>query len=77
LTAENVFLDKIQGNTPFFERPVAGRLFEVASSFQGDEPVTVVVDSIDRLGRNLLDILKTIEIFTRNSINLKFLKEGE
>lgn len=76
LTAENVFIDKIQGNTPFFERPEAGRLFEVATSIPEDEPVTVVVDSIDRLGRNLLDILKTIETFTKNSINLKFLKEG-
>jgi DNA invertase Pin-like site-specific DNA recombinase len=76
LTAENVFVDKIQGNVPFFERSEASRLFEVATTFQGADPVTVVVDSIDRLGRNLLDILKTIEIFTRNSINLKFLKEG-
>ncbi len=76
LTTENVFIDKIQGNTPFFERPEAGRLFEAAFSLQGTESVTVVVDSIDRLGRNLLDILKTIDTFTRNAINLKFLKEG-
>ena len=76
LTTENVFIDKIQGNVPFFERPEAVKLFEVATTFHGTEPVTVVVDSIDRLGRNLLDILKTIDTFTRNSINLKFLKEG-
>ena len=36
----------------------------------------IVVDSIDRLGRNLLDILNTIELFTRNGINLRSLKEG-
>ena len=48
----------------------------MASSFQDNEPLTVVVDNIDRLGRNLLDILKAIDTFTRNSINLKFLKEG-
>jgi DNA invertase Pin-like site-specific DNA recombinase len=34
------------------------------------------VDSTDRLGRNLLDILNTISIFKKNHINLKSLKEG-
>ena len=38
--------------------------------------VTIVVDSIDRLGRNLIDVLNTIERFTVNGINLKSIKEG-
>lgn len=73
LTTENVFIDKIQGNIPFLQRPEALKLLESAQD--GENP-TVVVDSIDRLGRNLIDILKTIELFTKSGINLKSLKEG-
>lgn len=74
-TLKNVFIDKIQGNVPFFERPEALKLFETATTLK-DKPVTIVIDSIDRLGRNLLDILKTIQVFSDNKINLKSLKEG-
>tara|TARA_R110001592_G_scaffold205863_2_gene456461 strand:- start:3894 stop:4511 length:618 start_codon:yes stop_codon:yes gene_type:complete len=72
--SKNVFIDKIQGNVPFLERPEASKLFDKVTSTQ--EPVTIVVDSIDRLGRNLIDVLHTIERFTDNGINLKSLKEG-
>ena len=71
----NVFIDKIQGNVPFFERPEAVKLFDAATAIT-DIAITIVIDSIDRLGRNLLDILKTIDVFTTNGINLKSLKEG-
>jgi DNA invertase Pin-like site-specific DNA recombinase len=71
---KNVFVEKIQGNVPFFEKPEANRMFdEITDSV---ESCMVIVDSIDRLGRNLLDILNTIETFTKNGINLKSLKEG-
>lgn len=74
LTTENVFLDKISGAVPFFERPEAQKLFErITPSL---EPVTVVIDSIDRLGRNLSDIMHTINIFEKNNINLKSIKEN-
>ncbi|MDL2143861.1 recombinase family protein [Flavobacterium tructae] len=71
---KNVFIEKIQGNVPFFERPEANRMFDEITDKK--ERCTVVVDSVDRLGRNLLDILHTIETFTKNKINLKSLKEG-
>jgi DNA invertase Pin-like site-specific DNA recombinase len=71
---KKVFIEKIQGNVPFFERPEANRMFDEITDNVGS--CTVVVDSIDRLGRNLLDILHTIETFTKNGINLKSLKEG-
>lgn len=71
---KNVFIEKIQGNVPFFERPEANRMFDEITDSK--ETCTVVVDSVDRLGRNLLDILHTIENFTQNGINLKSLKEG-
>lgn len=72
--AKNVYIDKIQGNTPFMERAEASKLFDTVTSSR--EKVTVVVDSIDRLGRNLMDILRTIEVFTTNQIALKSIKEG-
>ncbi|MDB4225876.1 recombinase family protein [bacterium] len=73
--AENLFVDKVQGNIPFLERPEASKLFDVVTGPDKDG-VTIVVDSIDRLGRNLIDVLNTIERFTVNGINLKSIKEG-
>ena len=69
-----LFVERIQGNIPFMERPEAVKLFDELTN--NCEPCTVVVDSIDRLGRNLLDILNTIDLFTKNKINLKSIKEG-
>jgi DNA invertase Pin-like site-specific DNA recombinase len=75
--AYNLYVDKIQGNIPFLERPEAAKLFDklTTHSKAGDE-VTIVIDSIDRLGRNLIDILHTIELFTSNRINVQSIKEG-
>lgn len=73
--AENLYIDKVQGNVPFLERPEASKLFDEVTS-RNKLGVTIVVDSIDRLGRNLIDILNTIDRFTANGINLKSIKEG-
>ena len=70
----NLFIDKVSGNIPFLQRPNASKLFDEITS--KNEKTTIIVDSIDRLGRNLLDILQTIQLFTENKINLKSLKEG-
>jgi DNA invertase Pin-like site-specific DNA recombinase len=69
----NVFLDKVPGNVPFLERPQAAKLFDLATS---NKNITIIFDSIDRLGRNLIDILNTIELLTANGVNLKAIKEG-
>jgi DNA invertase Pin-like site-specific DNA recombinase len=69
-----LFVERIQGNIPFMERPEAVRMFDELTN--QSEPCTVIVDSIDRLGRNLIDILHTIDLFTKNKINLKSIKEG-
>ena len=73
-TKDNIYLDKVSGAVPFFERPEAQSLFETITP--SSDEVTVVIDSIDRLGRNLIDVLNTIEIFSKNKINIKSLKEG-
>ena len=72
--SSRLFVERIQGNVPFMERPEAVKLFDELTN--QSEACTVVVDSIDRLGRNLLDILHTIDLFTKNQINLKSIKEG-
>ncbi len=70
----NLFIDKIQGNIPFLKRPEAVKLYNAITS--NSENCTLVIDSIDRLGRNLINILSTIEMLTQNEINLKSIKEG-
>jgi DNA invertase Pin-like site-specific DNA recombinase len=70
----NLYVDKVQGNIPFLERPEAIKLYDAITS--NSEDCTLVVDSIDRLGRNLINVLSTIEMLTQNNINLKSLKEG-
>lgn len=73
--AKNLFVDKIQGNVAFLQRKEASKLFDIITN-DTDNNRTIVVDSIDRLGRDLLNILSTIELFTKNGINLKSLKEN-
>jgi DNA invertase Pin-like site-specific DNA recombinase len=72
--SSRLFVERIQGNVPFMERPEAVKLFDELTN--QSEPCTVVVDSICRLGRNLIDILHTIDLLTKNKINLKSIKEG-
>ncbi len=72
--SSRLFVERIQGNVPFIERPEAIKMFDEITS--QSERCTVVVDSICRLGRNLIDILHTIDLLTKNKINLKSIKEG-
>lgn len=68
-TSEDVklFTDKISGAIPFSERPSAKKLIKEIESKKIDE---VVVHSIDRLGRNQIDILNTIQFFKDNNCQL-------
>jgi DNA invertase Pin-like site-specific DNA recombinase len=64
------YIDKCSGSTPFNERNEAKRLL-------ANESITEVhVHSIDRLGRNTLDIMQTIQNFTSKGINVVSEKEG-
>ena len=64
------YIDKCSGSTPFNERNEAKRLL-------ANESITEVhVHSIDRLGRNTLDIMHTIQNFTSKGINVISEKEG-
>jgi len=52
--------DRCSGSVPFFERE-GGR--KIKSFLDKNEITTLSVHHIDRLGRNLRDILNTIHVF--------------
>lgn len=68
-----VFEDKCSGSIPFQDRP-AGRM--VVDTMMSGDLEELVVHSLDRLGRDLLDILKTIELFTEHTVPIFIKKEG-
>lgn len=64
------YIDKCSGSIPFAERPEAKKLLANQNIKE------VHVHSIDRLGRNTLDIMQTIQNFTKQGINVVSNKEG-
>ena len=69
----NTLIDKCSGSIPFKDRKNGSKLLKMANN---DEVDTVKVHSIDRLGRNTLDILNTIQTFTELRVNVISEKEG-
>jgi len=65
--------DKCSGAIPFFEREGGKKILELTEKGVIDE---IIVHEIDRLGRNLLDILKTISFFNSKMVNIEFKKQG-
>ncbi|MDB9780126.1 recombinase family protein [Flavobacteriaceae bacterium] len=66
-------VDKCSGTILFNKRDNAPKVLKMAKEGSID---TLLVHSIDRLGRNTLDILQTIQEFTNLGINVKSEKEG-
>ena len=67
------YIDKLSGSIPFAERPASKRLLNDIDSGKITE---VEVHSIDRLGRNTLDVMTTIQGLTEKGINVISKKEG-
>ena len=65
---EALFVDVISGAIPFKERPKGKELFD---EIEKGAVNYISVHSVDRLGRNLFDILSTLEFFYENKVNLK------
>jgi len=65
--------DKCSGAIPFFERE-GGK--EIAKLIDNGIITCLSVWTIDRLGRNLRDILNTIHVFTEKNIPIIFLNQG-
>ncbi|QNJ97037.1 recombinase family protein [Constantimarinum furrinae] len=64
---DKVFVDKISGAVSFFERPQGKKLVDGVNIGIITE---VHVLSIDRIGRNILDILTVCEFLTERNVNL-------
>lgn len=65
---EKIFVDIISGAIPFNERKQGKELMKAVENGKIDY---VSVSSIDRLGRNLFDIISTLEFFKENKVVLK------
>jgi len=65
--------DKCSGAVPFFERDGGKRIEKMVSKGQ---VTSLFVHQIDRLGRNLLDILNTISYFNKKGICVHFIQQG-
>ena len=64
---DKTYPDKISGAVSFFERPWGKKLIDDVIDGKIKE---VHVLSIDRIGRNILDILNVCEFFTQKEVNL-------
>jgi len=64
------YADKCSGSVAFADRTEASKLLA------NEEVTEVLVTSIDRLGRNTIDIMQTIQGFTDRGINVISQKEG-
>jgi len=65
--------DKCSGSIPFFDRP-GGK--EILGYIQKGIIKNISVLQIDRLGRDLRDIINTIHYFTERKICIHFLSQG-
>jgi DNA invertase Pin-like site-specific DNA recombinase len=68
-----VIEDKCSGSIPFFERDGGKKIKELAVRGCNME---LEVKSLDRLGRDLLDILNTIIFFNMHKISIYFVNQG-
>jgi DNA invertase Pin-like site-specific DNA recombinase len=65
--------DKCSGATPFFDRDGGKQIEKLVSK---NKVTKISVHQIDRLGRNLLDILNTIAFFNKKGICIYFIQQG-
>ncbi|HTE25412.1 recombinase family protein [Flavitalea sp.] len=65
--------DKCSGAVPFFERE-GGK--EILKLINKGALTTLTVWTIDRLGRDLRDIINTIHFFTEKKISISFISQG-
>ena len=75
LNSEHVYIDGgFSGNLPIEQRPALSALFEAAKLKEFD---IVIIYALDRLSRNFLNSVKTVEDFTKMGIELFSIHERE
>jgi DNA invertase Pin-like site-specific DNA recombinase len=68
-----IFMDKVSGSTALKDRTEGKRLIE---AIERKEVTELHIHSIDRLGRNTIELLQNIEYFTSLGCNVVSKKEG-
>lgn len=68
-----VIEDKVSGSVPFFERQGGKMILELVEKGEIEE---LSVFQIDRLGRDVRDIVNTIHFFTERKICISFISQG-
>jgi len=68
-----VIEDKCSGTIPFFQRPGGKQIFDY---IQKDLIESLAVWQIDRLGRNLRDVINTIHYFSERKVCIQFVSQG-
>ena len=68
-----VFKEVVSGSIAFAERTEGAKIIQLVKEGKVEE---ILIQDISRIGRNNLDILKTIEFFTLNNVNLVSRREG-
>lgn len=70
---KKAYIDICSGTVPFAERAEGKKIIELSKLGKIED---VQVASIDRLGRNLGDILKTVEFLTTQQVNIYIEDQG-
>ena len=70
---QEVIEDKCSGSIPFFERPGG---IEIKNLVEKGVLKSLSVWQIDRLGRDLRDIMNTIHYFNQMNISINFVSQG-
>lgn len=70
---ELVIEDKCSGGIPLFEREGGKELLKL---IENGVEVSLSVWSIDRMGRDLRDIINSIHFFTEKKISIQFISQG-
>lgn len=67
-------LDEVEsGSVPFFERPLGSQLMNIITE---NDDITLYVEDVDRLGRDLLDILQTFQFLNARGVNVFIQRYG-
>lgn len=65
---DKTFIDRCSGSIPFEDRPQGKKLI---SFLKANNSATTVIKSVDRLGRNTLDILNVVQMFRNNKWSIE------
>lgn len=68
-----VIEDKVSGSVPFFERQGGKMILDLVEKGEIEE---LSVFQIDRLGRDVRDIVNTIHFFTERKVCISFISQG-